>query len=136
MKTAGCSSCGMVGIGDAADVVAVAEDQQRKDADQPVLDRVDAAHEVELLALHDQPDLVGDLDPQPLGLEDRRRQVEPLHPDHPLTLDQDSSEAGDRVGDPQAPQADGEAPAARRAHAVQAAAAPRESRSPCWPWAG
>ncbi len=61
----------VVGLGDAADIVAVAEDQEREDADGGVLQGMDAAHEVQPLLFDLMLQGRRDLDPDALGLEDR-----------------------------------------------------------------
>ena len=89
----------MARVGDARDVVAVAEREQREQRERRVLDRVDPAHRVALLRLERRGNLARHLDPDPARLERARRQVERLAAEQVLAVDAAPLVASDVGGD-------------------------------------
>jgi len=90
------------GMGNPADIVAVAQHQQRQHGDHGMLQGVNAAHEVQPPLLGPPHQGFGDLKPEPLGLENLRRQVKGAAADDPLAADENLQVAGNDFRDLQA----------------------------------
>ncbi len=91
--------------GNAPDVVSVAQGKERKHADERVLERVDAPHEMQLRILDVLGDHVLDLDPEAHRLERLGGQVERVRADQLLAEQLPLLEAQDEFRDPQPPHA-------------------------------
>ncbi len=111
----GRSELGVHGRGDAAEVVAVGHDHQRHESDAGVFQRVDGAHKVHEVVFRLPARAVRNAEPQPLGLEDQRRDFQRDHAQKAVVRNAAPLIARDGFRNPQPPEGHGRAESRPRA---------------------
>jgi hypothetical protein len=86
-------------VGDAADVVAVGQGEEREHADEDVFQGVDAAHEVAAVSIDRVFYRVRDLQPHAHGFKDLGRQLQVHHPQKLLPRQPPLLVGGNVLGD-------------------------------------